>query len=117
MEKPHQLRDNIKYILKSGYAAKLCRLCRLCSIYPGSSPYNDAKRYFPILNDLIFWRKLGSNSGIDMPGFGNNYVSFDFDRYHLNVFSSTDLLKGSSDKEDADSKIKHIEGQAISPYP
>ena len=78
---------------------------------PGSSPYNDAKRYFPILNDLMFWRKLGLRSDTVMSHFGTEYQSFDYNKYHLNVFSSTDLLKGSCEDEIFESKVKCIEGE------
>ena len=80
-------------------------------MHPGSSLYNDAKRYFPILNDLMFWRKLGLGSGTDMSYFGTEYRSFDYNKYHVNVFSSTDLLKGSCEEELFESKVKCIQGE------
>ena len=72
---------------------------------PGSSPYNDAKRYFPILNDLMLWRKLGLRSYTVMSEMFGNQL-FDYNKYHLNVFSSTDLLKGSCEDEIFESKVK-----------
>ena len=77
---------------------------------PGSSPYNDAKRYFPILNDLMLWRKLGLRSYTVMSEMFGNQL-FDYNKYHLNVFSSTDLLKGSCEDEIFESKVKCIEGE------
>ena len=77
---------------------------------PGLSPLNDSKRYFPILNDRIFWRKLGLKSGIDMWHYGTEYRPFKFETFHLNVYSSTDLLKGSCQESLAESKMKCLKG-------
>ena len=75
-------------------------------MYPWNSPHNEAKRYYPILNERIFWRKLDFRSHIGM-----GYPHSEFNKFYLNVFSSTDLLKGNCDDIVFESRIKCMQGK------
>ena len=75
-------------------------------LYPWKSPHNESKRYYPILNDRIFWRKLDFRSYV-----GTGYQQSEFNKFYLNVFSSTDLLKGNCDDIVFESRIKCMQGK------
>lgn len=78
-------------------------------MYPWKSPHNESKRYYPILNDRIFWRKLDFRSYV-----GTGYQQSEFNKFYLNVFSSTDLLKGNYDDIVFESRIKCMQGKKYS---
>ena len=57
---------------------------------PELSPNNDARSFFPILNDRVFWRKIDYDPLIHRWYYGMHFRPEEFDKFHLNVFSSTD---------------------------
>ena len=77
-------------------------------MYPWLSQHNESKRYYPILNDRIFWRKLDFRSYV-----GIGYQQSEFQKFYLNVFSSTDILKGNCDDDVFESRIKCMQGNIL----
>ena len=80
----------------------------MIKMYPWKSPHNESKRYYPILNDRIFWRKLDFRSYVGM-----GYQQSEFNKFYLYVFSSTDLLKGNCDDIVFESRIKCMQGKKL----
>ena len=80
-------------------------------MHPSFSLNNDSKRIFPILNDRVYWRKIDYDPLVHKWYYGINFRPDEFENFHLNVFSSTDLLKGSCDNNlDFQTRIKCMKG-------
>ena len=80
-----------------------------------SSPYNEGKRYFPIMNDRLIWRMWNpANIGERyLWSYGPYHENrYDSDKFYLQIYSSTDLVKSSCDENELfTSKIKCLEGR------
>ena len=76
------------------------------------SPYNEAKRYFPIMNDRILWR-LWKPTDIYLWTYGPHHTqAYDSRKFYMQTYSSTDLIKSSCDREELfTSKIKCLKGK------
>ena len=75
-----------------------------------TSPYNEAERYFPIMNDRLIWRLW--NPDIYLWSYGPYHnQAYDSRKFYLQTYSSTDLIKSSCDeKELFTSRIKCLKG-------
>ena len=80
-----------------------------------SSPYNEGKRYYPILNDRLLWRmwRPADSSERYLWSYGphHNEVPYDYEKFYLQTYSSTDLIKSDCDENELfTSKIKCLKG-------
>ena len=79
-----------------------------------TSPYNEGKRYFPIMNDRLIWRmwKPADIGERYLWSYGPYHKNrYDAEKFYLQIYSSTDLVKSSCDENELfTSKIKCLEG-------
>ena len=76
-----------------------------------SSPYNEGARYFPIMNDRLLWRMWKPSDLFERNI--NKKDPYDYGKFHLLTYSSTDLVKSACDENEFFvSKIKCLKGKS-----